>query len=63
MIRHQVFSGVRRAVRPSVVEGYTYDFAFGLNWAGVIADARTAAYGKATDDRSRRSETLNEDRP
>ena len=27
-------------------EGNAYDFAFGLNWAGVIEDARTATYGK-----------------
>jgi beta-glucosidase len=27
-------------------EGNVYDFAFGLNWAGVIEDARTATYGK-----------------
>jgi beta-glucosidase len=27
-------------------EGNTYDFAFGLNWAGVIDDARTATYRK-----------------
>lgn len=28
-------------------EGNTYDFAFGLNWKGVIRDARTARYQKA----------------
>jgi len=27
-------------------QGHAYDFAFGLNWAGVIEDARTATYGK-----------------
>ena len=27
-------------------EGNAYDFAFGLNWAGVIDDTRTAKYGK-----------------
>ncbi|TYP76495.1 glycoside hydrolase family 3 N-terminal domain-containing protein [Paenibacillus methanolicus] len=27
-------------------EGNAYDFAFGLNWKGVIQDARTAKYGK-----------------
>lgn len=27
-------------------EGNAYDFAFGLNWAGVIEDARTATYWK-----------------
>ncbi len=27
-------------------EGNTYDFAFGLNWEGVIRDARVAAYGR-----------------
>ena len=26
-------------------EGHTYDFAYGLNWKGVIKDARTAKYG------------------
>ena len=26
-------------------EGHTYDFAYGLNWKGVIQDARTAKYG------------------
>ena len=29
-------------------EGNAYDFAFGLNWAGVIEDGRTAAYGKGS---------------
>ena len=28
-------------------EGNTYDFAFGLNWSGVISDDRTATYGDA----------------
>ena len=28
-------------------EGNTYDFTFGLNWAGVISDARTAKYNVA----------------
>lgn len=27
-------------------EGNTYDFAFGLNWSGVIKDARTEKYGR-----------------
>ena len=27
-------------------EGNTYDFAFGLNWRGVIKDSRTLKYGK-----------------
>ncbi len=27
-------------------EGNTYDFAFGLNWSGVIKDSRTLKYGK-----------------
>jgi len=27
-------------------EGNTYDFAFGLNWAGIINDARTEKYKK-----------------
>lgn len=26
--------------------GHAYDFAFGLNWTGVISDARTVKYGK-----------------
>ncbi len=25
-------------------EGHTYDFGYGLNWKGVIKDARTAKY-------------------
>jgi beta-glucosidase len=34
-------------MRPYVdTEGNAYDFAFGLNWAGVIEDGRTATYGK-----------------
>ncbi|MFD1954203.1 glycoside hydrolase family 3 N-terminal domain-containing protein [Paenibacillus thailandensis] len=28
-------------------EGHTYDFAFGMNWSGVIRDERTAKYGKS----------------
>jgi beta-glucosidase len=28
-------------------EGHVYDFAYGLNWKGVIKDARTAKYSKA----------------
>ena len=27
-------------------EGQSYDFAYGLNWKGVIKDARTAKYKK-----------------
>ncbi len=27
-------------------DGHTYDFAFGMNWSGVIDDARTRKYGK-----------------
>jgi len=27
-------------------EGNVYDFAFGLNWSGVINDERTEKYGK-----------------
>ncbi len=26
------------------VDGHTYDFGFGMNWKGVISDARTAKY-------------------
>lgn len=34
-------------MRPHVdAAGNAYDFAFGLNWRGVIEDARTKAYGK-----------------
>jgi len=29
-----------------IVEGNVYDFAYGLNWKGVIKDARTAKYKK-----------------
>lgn len=29
-------------------EGHAYDFAYGLNWKGVISDDRTAKYKKAT---------------
>ncbi len=29
-------------------EGNTYDFCFGLNWSGVIRDARTEKYRKTT---------------
>jgi beta-glucosidase len=36
-------------MRPYVdSEGNAYDFAFGLNWAGVIRDNRTATYGGGT---------------
>ena len=27
-------------------EGHVYDFAFGMNWSGVIADERVARYGR-----------------
>ena len=30
-------------------EGNTYDFAYGLNWKGVINDARTAKYKKLSN--------------
>lgn len=34
-------------LRPYVdAAGHAYDFAFGLNWSGVIRDRRTATYGK-----------------
>lgn len=29
-------------------DGHTYDFAYGLNWSGVINDARTERYGRKT---------------
>jgi beta-glucosidase len=36
-----------RDMRPYVdAQGHAYDFAFGLNWRGVIRDARTTAYGR-----------------
>jgi beta-glucosidase len=35
-------------------EGNVYDFAFGLNWAGVIEDARTMTYGKRAQGGARR---------
>jgi beta-glucosidase len=31
-------------------EGNTYDFAFGLNWEGVIRDERTAKYRNTTQE-------------
>jgi beta-glucosidase len=34
-------------------EGHSYDFAYGLNWKGVINDARTAKYKKASSGRKR----------
>lgn len=27
-------------------DGHVWDFAFGLNWSGVIADSRTARYAR-----------------
>ena len=27
-------------------DGHTYDFAFGMNWQGVISDERVMKYGK-----------------
>ena len=27
-------------------DGNAYDFAFGLNWSGVISDSRVRTYGK-----------------
>ena len=34
-------------MRPYVdSEGNAYDFAFGLNWSGVIRDGRVQRYGK-----------------
>lgn len=34
-------------------DGHVYDFAFGLDWRGVIDDTRTAKYGKDTAPRDR----------
>ena len=39
------FEDVRRDMEPYVdSEGHTYDFAFGLNWKGVINDERVTKY-------------------
>jgi len=39
------FEDVPRDMEPYMdSNGNTYDFAFGLNWNGVINDARTQAY-------------------
>ena len=39
------FEDVPRDMEPHVdSDGNTYDFAFGLNWTGVIKDDRTAKY-------------------
>jgi len=41
-------------MRPYVdAAGHAYDFAYGLNWAGVIQDGRTATYGRAAKAASR----------
>ncbi len=40
------------------VEGNAYDFAFGLNWAGVIDDARTAKYRGGPGAKPHRSMTM-----
>lgn len=32
-------------------DGHCYDFAYGLNWSGVISDKRTAKYGRKTQNR------------
>jgi beta-glucosidase len=41
------FEDTPRDLRAYVdAEGHAYDFGFGLNWAGVINDARTATYRK-----------------
>ena len=36
-------------------EGNAYDFAFGRNWAGVIADGRTMTYGRRAEGTARRT--------
>lgn len=42
------FEDVPRDMTPySDAVGNAYDFAFGLNWGGVISDERTARYGKS----------------
>jgi len=39
------FEDVPRDMKPYIdSEGHTYDFAFGLNWKGVINDERVAKY-------------------
>ena len=39
-------------MQPNVgAEGNTCDFAFGLDWSGVIDDERTARYGKGRTSR------------
>jgi beta-glucosidase len=39
-----------RDMQPYVdAQGNAYDFAFGLSWAGIIKDARTATYGKPAE--------------
>jgi beta-glucosidase len=49
------FEDTPRDLQPYVdADGHAYDFAFGLNWAGVIKDARTTAYGKPVRGRPRR---------
>ena len=30
-------------------DGHVYDYAYGLNWSGVIADWRTEKYGRNSD--------------
>jgi len=42
------FEDVPRDMKCHVdANGNTYDFAFGLNWSGVISDNRTAKYNVA----------------
>jgi beta-glucosidase len=49
------FEDTPHDMRPYVdAAGHAYDFAYGLNWAGVISDARTATYGKQAGERARR---------
>jgi beta-glucosidase len=46
------FEDVPRDMTPYVdAAGNSYDFAFGLNWDGVIKDERTTRYGKAEPSR------------
>lgn len=43
----QQFEDVPHDMKPYVdADGHAYDFAFGMNWQGPIADERTARYGK-----------------
>jgi beta-glucosidase len=43
----QQFEDVPHDMKPHIdAEGHAYDFAYGLNWKGVINDSRTVKYRK-----------------